>query len=369
MSELTLKLPVRAQWRLVLPAAGLGLALLALVLRTGPAVNGALLGVGLALGWVLHRTAFGFTAAYRAWQQHRRGAGVRAQLLLLMIGTALFFPALAAGAVAGRPVWGFVVPAGVSVAAGSALFGLGMQLGGGCGSGTLFALGGGSTRMVLTLLGFITGSVLGMAQLPFWQALPAPPAVSLVAALGWPAALALHWVVFGLIWRGTTVLERRRQGVAASLDRRLVWGAVALAGLEFATLVLAGRPWGITYGFALWGAKLLALGGVAAPNIDATVPLLADGTSVMDFGIILGALLAAAMAGRFAPGRRIGWRPALAGLLGGLAMGYGARLASGCNIGAFVGGVLSGSPHGWLWLACALVGSRVGIRLRPRFGL
>src|SRR3546814_2273177 len=37
----------------------------------------------------------------------------------------------------------------------------------------------------------------------------------------------------------------------------LVWGAVALVVLNFATLALSGRPWSITSAFALWGAKAL----------------------------------------------------------------------------------------------------------------
>jgi hypothetical protein len=36
----------------------------------------------------------------------------------------------------------------VSVIVGATMFGLGMQLGGGCGSGTLFTVGGGSARMI-----------------------------------------------------------------------------------------------------------------------------------------------------------------------------------------------------------------------------
>ena len=32
-------------------------------------------------------------------------------------------------------------------------------------------------------------------------------------------------------------------------------------------------------------------------------------------------------------------------------MGWGARLGFGCNIGAFVGGVASGSLHGWIWFS------------------
>lgn len=49
-------------------------------------------------------------------------------------------------------------------------------------------------------------------------------------------------------------------------------------------------------------------------------------------------------------------------------MGYGARIAYGCNIGAFYSGVASTSLHGWLWIIAALPGCWVGIRLRPRFG-
>ena len=55
-------------------------------------------------------------------------------------------------------------------------------------------------------------------------------------------------------------------------------------------------------------------------------PLLADITSVMDFGIMLGALLAAGLAGRFAPVRRVPWRHLAGSAVGGLLLGYGARL-------------------------------------------
>ena len=66
------------------------------------------------------------------------------------------------------------------------------------------------------------------------------------------------------------------------------------------------------------------------------------------------------------------WPPAkslIAAGLGGLIMGWGARLGFGCNIGAFVGGVASGSLHGWVWFACALPGCWVGMQIRPLFGL
>jgi uncharacterized membrane protein YedE/YeeE len=56
-------------------------------------------------------------------------------------------------------------------------------------------------------------------------------------------------------------------------------------------------------------------------------------------------------------------------VVGGLLLGYGARLAYGCNIGAYFSGIVSGSLHGWLWLVAAFIGNVLGTRLRPLFGL
>jgi hypothetical protein len=89
----------------------------------------------------------------------------------------------------------------------------------------------------------------------------------------------------------------------------------------------------------------------------------------MDVGIVLGAMAAAGLAGRFAPGWRVSARSAAAAVIGGLLLGYGARIAYGCNIGAYFSGIASGSVHGWLWLVAAFVGTFAGVRLRPWFGL
>jgi uncharacterized membrane protein YedE/YeeE len=159
----------------------------------------------------------------------------------------------------------------------------------------------------------------------------------------------------------------------------LVAGAVGLALVNIATLVIAGRPWGVTSAFALWGAKAFAAAGgdvaawpywsTPAQAASLRAPIAADVTSVMDLGIILGALVAAALAGKFAPAWRVSSRSAAAAIVGGLLLGYGARIAYGCNIGAYFSGIASGSLHGWLWLVAAFVGNIAGTRLRPVFGL
>lgn len=154
-------------------------------------------------------------------------------------------------------------------------------------------------------------------------------------------------------------------------------GAIALALLNYSTLALAGRPWGITSAFALWGAKVASGLGVdvaswafwqVPANAKAlAAPVWEDITSVMDIGIMLGALLAAGLAGRFAPSLKIPPRSLLAAVIGGLLLGYGSRLAYGCNIGAYFSGIASGSLHGWVWLVAAFIGNSVGVRLRPMF--
>jgi hypothetical protein len=55
--------------------------------------------------------------------------------------------------------------------------------------------------------------------------------------------------------------------------------------------------------------------------------------------------------------------------VGGLLLGYGARLSFGCNIGALVAGISSGSLHGWLWLVSGFCGGIAGVYLRIRLGV
>ncbi|MDN2701876.1 YeeE/YedE family protein [Janthinobacterium sp. SUN100] len=352
----------------------------------------ALYVVGALLGITLYHAAFGFTSAWRVFIADGRGDGLRAQMLMLAVGVALFFPALSAGTLFGTPVAGLVSPAGTSVIFGAFIFGIGMQLGGGCASGTLYTVGGGSTRMLITLAAFIVGSVIGTAHMPLWTALPQLKPISLVTTLGLAPALALNWIVFALIAAITVFVEKRRHGKLVATPLRpaqaspwlhgpwpLVAGAVALVVLNFATLALSGRPWGVTSAFALWGAKAASVVGIdtaswaywsnKANAAALAAPLTQDKTSVMDIGIVLGAMLAAALAGRYAPVWRIPRRSLIAAIVGGLLLGYGARLAYGCNIGAYFSGIVSGSLHGWLWLVCAFLGNVIGTRLRPWFGL
>jgi uncharacterized membrane protein YedE/YeeE len=347
--------------------------------------------VGLGAGLALYHAAFGFTSAWRVMITERRSAGLRAQMIMLGATVAIFMPLLATGEFLGTPLRGSVAPLSSSIIVGAFLFGVGMQLGGGCASGTLFTVGGGSVRMIVTLLAFIAGSVIGAWHWPAWQKAPGLPPLSLLSEFGTAGALLISLSVFGLVWYGAGLLERRRHGAMhvpapgrgpgrwLTGPWPLIAGALSLAAVNVATLSLAGRPWGVTSGFALWGSKMAAGMGVdvaswpywqrSGPAVALESSVFGDITSVMNFGIVLGALAAASLAGRFAPVWRIPVRSLAAAVIGGLLLGYGARIAYGCNIGAYFSGLASASLHGWVWFAAAFAGNAAAVGLRPLFRL
>ena len=355
-------------------------------------INQALLFlIGGALGMTLYHASFGFTSSWRVFIKERRGRGLRAQMIMLALAVLLFFPALGAGELFGNPVKGNVNPVSMSVMIGAFIFGIGMQLGGGCASGTLYTVGAGSARMIVTLIFFCTGSLIATSHIQWWFDLPHFEPISLVESFGVVPALLLNFVLFAIIAAATVYFEKKRHGSLEVEPQSknqgwkrflrgpwpLVWGGIILTLLNFATLALAGRPWGVTSALAVWAAKSASVMGIDVASWaywqqPANAKALAqslwfDITSMMNFGIMLGALLAASLAGKFAPNFNIPKRSLMAAVIGGLLLGYGARLAYGCNIGAYFSGIASGSLHGWLWLIFAFIGNGIGVKLRPIF--
>ncbi|MFG3255543.1 YeeE/YedE family protein [Streptomyces sp. NPDC048172] len=378
-----------------LVVAGLiGAALTAYVWSAHGAKPAVLLLLGIGLGVALFHSRFGFTSAWRQLVAVGNGTGLRAHTLLLGTTATLF--ALIIGT--GTGLFGSVPapsagPIGVGLLLGAFLFAVGMQLGGACASGTLFAVGSGQSTIVLTLGGFIAGSTLAAWQYGLWRDLPAFDPVLFSDGLGWFGSWAVTLVLLALVFLVARRVQARRNpppvGTPPSARgalRRAVrgsWplaaGALALAVLGGAVLLVSGGAWGITSAFSLWGSKLVgALGGSPeswafwqdpknAPMYSG--PVLADKNSLTDIGIMIGAAVASAAGGVWTLHRGIPGRTAVAAVLGGVLMGIGARLAGGCNIGAYLAGIASGSLHGWIWGAVALVGTWAGLRLRPLFGL
>lgn len=375
-------------------ASVLGAALAVYVFAEHGPKPGVLLLLGIGLGFALFHSRFGFTSAWRQLVSVGNGTGLRAHTLLLGTTATLF--ALIIGS--GTGLFGSVPaasagPLGVGLLVGAFLFAVGMQLGGACASGTLFAVGSGQSTIVLTLFGFIVGSTVAAWQFELWSDLPALDPFLLSDHVGWFGSWAVTIVVLGAVWFVARAVQTRRnpppvgappsaRGTLARTVRGswpLAAGAVVLALLGAGVLLVSGGAWGITSAFVLWGSKLVAaVGGTPEswaywqqPGNAAQLsgPVLADKNSLTDLGIMIGAALAAAAGGVWTLHRGIPGRTALAAVLGGILMGIGARMAGGCNIGAYLAGISSGSLHGWVWGAVAIVGTWAGLRLRPLFGL
>jgi hypothetical protein len=231
--------------------------------------------------------------------------------------------------------------------------------------------------MLITLAFFILGSVVGSLHLPAALALGGIDPVLAKDYVGPWGGLAVTLATLAAAAAGCITLARRR-GTRWRPSRKIVAGAIAIGLLSVAVFAAGGHPWSVTFGFTLWGGKIASALGFdlshaefwqwAGPKFALQNSVLSDTSSLTDFGMILGAMAAAALRQPFA---RAPWPPLsslLAAALGGLLMGWGARLGFGCNIGAFVGGVASGSLHGWIWFGAALAGCWVGIRARPWFG-
>jgi hypothetical protein len=132
----------------------------------------------------------------------------------------------------------------------------------------------------------------------------------------------------------------------------------------------------VVYGFGLWAAKVAQAVGAFDPATSAfwsaggnaqrlSESLLLDVTSITNIGILAGALWVAARA-RGGEAKSLDGRQWAAGLLAGFVMGYSSRLAFGCNVGAMVSGISTGSLHGWIWVPAAFAGTLIGVRLRRR---
>lgn len=358
-----------------LPRLGVAFGLLALaawLLWSVSARQALLLLVGVGLGAVLAAARFGFTTGWRDLVQKRDPSGVYAQITLLALLALLSMPMLGHF----PETTAALGPPSVSLLLGAFVFGLCMQITDGCGSGTLYKAGLGIPLNMAILPLFALGSFLGSVHLNDWLALGALQPVDLVASLGAGPALgltllALLAVALGVAaWTGHAFNPLR-------LPRRWLWGAVGLALLAALNLFIAGQPWGIVYGFGLWGAKAATGLGLFDPAANAfwsdpghaqrlQQTLLLDVTSITSIGMLGGAMWVSA--GRRAAASRVTGAQWAAGLVAGFVLGYSSRLAFGCNVGAMVSGISSGSIHGWIWVPLAFCGTLIGLRLRKRLG-
>lgn len=362
------------------------LTLLVGIAQTAGNTNALLSGIGILIGIALVIGNFGFTGGWSAWINNRDGFGLRIQMIIIALTSIIFYPILSEGSLFGSEVRGFIVPISVAEVFGSFLFGIGMQFGGCCASGALSWIGSGSTRIFLTFLGFMGGAVWGSYDLAYWRSLPGVE-VNLIADLGMTGGLGVTLLICASVFIATLIFEKRKNQQSQQKPTNLTFKqnsylflknhwpiltvVLTLALANFLTLFIAGRPWGVSGAYSLWGAKLITATGIDlnfwSNQTALERSIFFDVTSVMNFGILLGALITAQFKGIFKIEWNISLKLFLMSILGGIMLGYGSRIAYGCNIGAFYSGVSSANLGGWVWFVSAFVGNIFGVLLKRRF--
>ncbi len=325
--------------------------------------------VGVGMGAALAGARFGFTTGWRQLLEQRDPRGVTGQLVLLALASVLCLPLLSQY----PELTAALGPPSVSLLIGAFVFGLTMQIADGCGSGTLYKAGLGIPLNMGILPLFAFGSFFGSVHVGDWLKLGQLEPIGLVSVFGGTQALLI--TLAGLVVAG--LLVRAWVGPGRTWwDRKWLVGAVALAVLAALNLVIGGQPWGVVYGFGLWAAKIVNAAGLFDPTANAfwsqagnaqrlTESVLMDITSITNIGILGGALWISAKATTATqPLTTQQW---VVGLVAGFLMGYSSRLAFGCNIGAMLSGISTGSVHGWIWVPLALMGTMIGIKVRRHY--
>ncbi|CCQ92858.1 Transporter [[Clostridium] ultunense Esp] len=373
---------------------------------------------GLMLGYILTRSRYGFAGGVRRIYFTGDGSMTRALLLMLalsLIGTAgIHYGAVQRGAVVAFkaaeeemiiPGTGNVQNASLATIIGGILFGIGMIFGGGCASGTLTDSGEGEARGWIVLLFFILGSMLGLVNLDWWDNSAFSKLgiqIYLPDVFGYIGAVLISLLLLLIIYifannyedkrrRDGTLIEEEYEEWQKPLPRAENYKFFSMetyhkffvqrwsftAGAILMTIVFifiinsTGSSWGVTSPFALWGIWLFDKIGVdfsANPAFASAVKTVNNGllnhpATLRNLGIIFGSAIAFLLAGNFKFNFDFKGKDVLFYAIGGILMGYGARVAKGCNAGALYSGIANFSLSGWFFLIGMTIGGIIGSKI------
>ena len=368
---------------------------------------------GIVLGYILTRGRFGFAGGVKQPYMTGNSALVKGLLVTFAVtiiatagvhwGTMVLDGASVAdvavqGGAHPAPGSNAVKPLNLAVIIGGFIFGLGMIMAGGCASGSLADFGEGYARAAIALFFFAIGAVIGRwarytfdksALADFSATIYLPEHLGYFGAILLSVFLLLILYVIVKRYEATRKQEGSYQEIEYSPNQRPLeesndfslfnyetyhkffverWNYVT-SGLLIAVMFIfimntTGTDWGITGAYTYWGVAILQKLGMNFANspiysgIAETVnnSLLNHAGTLRNLGIIFGSALALLLGSKFKLNFKFNFYDASIYALGGLFMGFGARFAKGCNIGALYAAISSFSLHGWAFLIALTLG-------------
>ena len=175
-------------------------------------------GFGIAFGYILQRSRFCFTAAFRDPCITGSTSVTRAVLVAVAVGSVGFWAIKYASVMANAESnysMASVSPIGLPLIIGAVMFGTGMVIAGGCASGTLMRVGEGFAMQVLSLVFFIAGSFWGAHDMNFWSKFNTnAPKIFLPDVFGWFGAIVVQGLIIVLLYIAAVKWQEKKMGSA-----------------------------------------------------------------------------------------------------------------------------------------------------------
>lgn len=351
--------------------------------------------IGLAAGFVMHRSDFCVASAFRDIFLFRDFFLIRIMVLLAVLSMALFEAGRLGGILSPYP-FPLLGPPSLANLLGGFIFGIGMVLAGGCVVGTLYKMGSGHLLSALAFVAMLAGSALYAEIHPLWSAFASSTlltrSVTLPQLLALPpAALLLPLAIAGGFWLAGEFRAGRLSRISYAAGHLAPWrAALIIALLGFVSYFVIGMPMGITTSYAKLGASIEAiflpehfksLAYFSLQPLNYQPPFSSvmvhggpgaqlDGFAAIQyplvFGIIFGAMFSAWRVKELRLHWRIPTRQLISAVAGGLLLGLAARMAPSCNVWHLWGGLPILALQSLLFLLGLLPGTWVGTRLLMR---
>jgi uncharacterized protein len=321
--------------------------------------------IGAAFGFVLQRGRFCINSAFREvlFGDYTMLRAYMLAVVVCMVGANLFEDmgwlrhADESGALVPDVLYrqGFAPFANII---GGYIFGMGIVLAGGCGSGILYRVGEGNLAYVLAVFGFIFGIALtkfGMLK-PVYDALTSyqvfvgddtvPTLDNVLGVNKWIVITIVAAALLYFIMKGKPFAPAKK-GYSWSLAGLLI-GLLAIVAF-WASDYFSGRARGLSFTGPVRELFLGTFFSNAQAGSDKTVSLLGATFSWSSFYVVT-VPVGAFISGKLLKEVKLKVPPAdelVKVLLGGFIMGVGAQLGGGCNIGHSLTGVSTLAVSSW----------------------
>lgn len=353
--------------------------------------------LGLALGYVLVRGSFGFAGSVNRAYKFNSLALMRALMNMFMITAGLSAILFLFTDITSYDLWINQINLGLIL--GGLLFGIGMAFASCCASGVMTDGVVSPTKLVVVTLGFGLGILLGFplqtsatwitdgAQIAFFN-ISDNLLVGLTFALLVTIALGMlvkfitrkveaKWEVEGKVaCCASEVIEGEYETTTEKILVKpfsLNQTAVIISVIFVIMLAVTKSGWGASTPYGFWVGKLLMTFGVDAATLGEFTGKGADffnfglfsgqgpsSVGIQNIFIFIGGCVAALTMNKFNPSFKLPIKQVVILLVAGVIMGFGTRLANGCNVGALYTPIANFSLSGWIFLIPMIVGGVIG---------